>query len=87
MKNEVAVKRLMNLVNRIPLMPLAVAAIFMALAPFSPEPHLLEKSRMLIQGELTKGIDIFDLFWHSFLIVLLVVRLASIKSSDPDRSS
>jgi len=54
---------------------LAVVAIFMALAPFSPEPHLVEKSRMLIHGELTKGIDIFDLFWHSFFMVLLVVRL------------
>jgi hypothetical protein len=62
-------------IDRIPLLPLAVAAIFMSLAPFSPEPHLLEKSRMLLNGELVKPIDIFDLFWHSFLIVLLAIRL------------
>ncbi len=62
-------------IDKIPLLPLAIAAIFMSLAPFSPEPHLLEKSRMLVNGELTKGIDIFDLFWHSFLIVLLAIRL------------
>jgi hypothetical protein len=68
-------------IDRIPLLPLAVAAIFMALAPFSPEPHLLEKSRMLINGELSKPIDIFDLFWHSFLIVLLAIRLIRYKKS------
>ena len=61
--------------DKIPLLLLAVAAMFMALAPFKPEPHLLEKSRMLLAGELTRGIDIFDLFWHSFLIVLLAIRL------------
>ena len=68
-------------IDRIPLIPLAIAAVFMSLAPFSPEPHLLEKSRMLINGELSKPIDIFDLFWHSFLIVLLAIRLLRYKKS------
>jgi hypothetical protein len=56
----------------------------MAFAPFSPEPHLLEKSRMLVQGELSKAIDIFDLFWHSFLIVILVIRLLRLKKPAND---
>jgi hypothetical protein len=68
-------------IDRIPLIPLAIAAVLMSLAPFSPEPHLLEKSRMLINGELSKPIDIFDLFWHSFLIVLLAIRLLRYKKS------
>jgi hypothetical protein len=68
-------------IDKIPLLPLAVAAIFMSLAPFSPEPHLVEKSRMLINGELTRPIDIFDLFWHSFLIVLLAIRLIRYKKT------
>ncbi len=68
-----------KLIDKIPLLPLAVAAIFMLLAPFVPEPHLLEKSRMLINGELTKGIDIFDLFWHSLFLVVLLIRLARLK--------
>jgi len=71
-------------IDRIPLLPLAIAAIFMSLAPFSPEPHLVEKSRMLINGELTKPIDIFDLFWHSFLIVLLAIRLIRYKKTAND---
>jgi hypothetical protein len=66
-------------IDRIPLLPLVVVAILMLLAPFSPEPHLLEKSRMLINGELTKGIDIFDMFWHSLFITILVIRLIRLK--------
>ncbi len=69
-------------IDRIPLLPLAVIAIFMLLAPFAPEPHLLEKSRMLIHGELTKGLDIFDLFWHSFFITILLIRLARLNRSE-----
>ena len=71
----------LKFIDRVPLLPLAIAAIFMALAPFAPEPHLLEKSRMLVNGELTKPIDIFDLFWHSFLIVILVIRLIRYKNT------
>jgi len=70
---------MLNYINKIPLVPLAIVAIFMSLAPFSPEPHLLEKSRMLVNGELVKPIDIFDLFWHSFLIVVLMIRLLRYK--------
>lgn len=70
---------MLNLIDRLPVLPLAVAALFMALAPFSPEPHLVEKTRMLVNGELSRGIDVFDLFWHSFLIVLLIIRLMRYK--------
>ena len=72
---------MLKYIDKVPLLPLAVAAIFMSLAPFTPEPHLLEKSRMLINGELSKAIDIFDLFWHSFLIVVLAIRLVRYKQA------
>lgn len=72
---------MLKYIDRIPLGPLVIITLVMAFAPFVPEPHLLEKSRMLINGELTKGIDIFDLFWHSFLIVILVLRLMRLKKS------
>ncbi len=70
---------MLKFIDKIPLIPLVVVAVFMALAPFVPEPHLQEKLRMLSQGELRKAIDIFDLLWHSFPIVLLVIRLARMK--------
>jgi len=72
-------------IDRIPLLPLVVVAVLMLLAPFSPEPHLLEKSRMLINGELKKGIDIFDMFWHSLFIIILVIRLMRLKKSVNDK--
>ena len=72
---------MLKLIDRIPLLPLAIAATVMALAPFAPEPHLFEKSHMLINGELIKPVDIFDLFWHSFLLLLLVIRLIRYKQS------
>ena len=46
-------------------------AILLAVLPVVPEPHLVEKLRMLSQGELKKPIDIFDLFWHTWPLFLL----------------
>ncbi|MEP0546779.1 MAG: RND transporter [Rhodothermales bacterium] len=65
----------MRWLDRIPLWLLAVGAVFMALAPFVPEPHLWRDLKWLIAGELTRPEDVFDLFWHAALPVLLVVRL------------
>ena len=64
-----------NWLDRIPLLLLAVLAIYMAIAPIQPEPHLVEKIRMLSQGTLTRPIDIFDLLMHATPLVLLVLRL------------
>ncbi|MBV1864416.1 MAG: RND transporter [Rhodobacteraceae bacterium] len=66
----------MSLIDKIPLLTLAFAALLLGLAPFFPEPHLVEKTRMLMNGTLTKPIDIFDLIWHLWLPVLLLVKLA-----------
>ena len=71
--------KILEAIDKIPLAPLAVFAVIMMLAPFAPEPHLVEKLGMLADGELTRPIDIFDLFWHSFLLVLLVIRLIRLK--------
>ena len=72
---------LLKAIDKIPLAPLIFLAIFMSLAPFTPEPHLVEKSRMLINGELTTAIDSFDLIWHGFPLILLVVRLLRMNKS------
>lgn len=49
-------------------------SLMLGLAPFFPEPHLFEKLRMLMAGELNKPIDIFDLLMHSAPVVLLVLK-------------
>ncbi len=68
----------MRWIDRIPLLPLAVAAVLLGLAPFRPQPHLMEKLGMLVSGTLTRPIDIFDLFLHGTPVALLALRLTRI---------
>ena len=70
---------MLNWIDRLPVKALLVVAVFFALAPFQPEPHLFEKLKMLYHGELTRPIDIFDLFMHSLPIALLAIRLIRMK--------
>ena len=49
-------------------------AVFMLLAPFSPMPHVVEKLIMLKDGNLTRPVDIFDLFFHLFPTILLTIK-------------
>lgn len=65
----------MKWLDRIPLVALLAVAAFMALAPFQPEPHLVEKLRMLWAGTLRRPIDIFDLVWHAAPLALLALKL------------
>ena len=64
-----------KLIKTIPLSLLIVLCLTLGLAPFTPEPHLLEKFKMLIAGELVKPVDIFDLVLHGVPWVLLVLKL------------
>ena len=48
----------------------------LGLAPFTPEPHIWEKLRMLAQGALTKPIDMLDLAFHGAPWVLLAAKAA-----------
>ena len=65
----------MQFIDRIPLVPLVFFTLFMLGAPFVPEPHLVEKARMLAAGSLTRPLDIFDVFWHLLPAALLAARL------------
>ena len=61
--------------NKIPLSLILPLAVLLALAPFSPEPHLWEKLRMLFGGTLVKPVDILDLFMHGTPLVILLLKL------------
>jgi len=50
------------------------ASLLLGLAPFVPEPHLVEKIRWLFTGHPFRPIDVFDLFLHGTLPTLLLVR-------------
>jgi hypothetical protein len=65
----------MNVLNRIPMLWLALVAGWLAVAPIWPEPHLVEKFRMLFAGTLVRPIDIFDLLLHTTPLLLLAWRV------------
>jgi hypothetical protein len=65
----------MSILDRMPLSILLVAALALGLAPFLPEPHLWEKLKMLVAGDLVKPIDIFDLLMHATPLLLLAAKL------------
>lgn len=71
----------MKWLDKIPLTTLLIIALLLGLAPFTPEPHLWEKLKMLAAGELVKPLDIFDLFLHGTPVVLLLVKLTRFRKS------
>lgn len=75
----------MEILRKLPWTILILGSLTLGLAPFSPQPHLFEKIGMLVNGELSRGIDIFDLFFHGLFPLLLVAKvglfLIDLKSS------
>lgn len=65
----------MKWLDKIPLTALLPIAVILAVAPVSPEPHLWQKANMLIQGNLVKPLDIFDLLFHAAPLILLLLKL------------
>ena len=66
----------MNWIDKLSWPVVIVIAATLGLAPFSPQPHVIEKIAMLLNGTLSKPIDIFDLLLHGVPWVLLAVKLA-----------
>lgn len=52
-----------------------LACATLGLAPFVPEPHIWEKLKMLVAGDLVKPIDIFDLLMHGAPFMLLIAKI------------
>jgi hypothetical protein len=61
--------------DRVPLGIFIALAAWMAVAPIVPEPHLVEKLRLLFDGTLSRPIDIFDFFLHTVPLLVLAIRL------------
>jgi hypothetical protein len=74
----------MSLLDKVPLALLALLCLTLGLAPFSPEPHVLEKLRLLANGELGRPLDMFDLLLHGapwLLLILKLIRMARLRTS------
>ncbi len=61
--------------DRMSMGPAIFIALLLGLAPLFPEPHLWEKLKMLVSGELTRPLDIFDLFLHGGPTALLGLKM------------
>lgn len=60
--------------DRVPWWMLIIVALTLGLAPVRPEPHVVQKLRLLLQGELVKPLDMFDLCLHATPWLLLGAR-------------
>jgi hypothetical protein len=61
--------------DRLPWIWLLLLAVWMAIAPITPEPHLVEKLRLLVHGALGRPLDIFDLVMHAAPLLLVALKL------------
>jgi hypothetical protein len=65
---------MLNWLDRMPWTWLLLLAVWMAVAPITPEPHLIEKLRLLGRGELVRPLDILDLGMHAAPLVLVAIK-------------
>ena len=64
-----------DLLAKIPFQFAILFSLTLGLAPFVPEPHIWEKLKMLAAGELSRPIDIFDLFFHGIPWLVLILKV------------
>ena len=68
------------------LLPIAlIASLTLGLAPFTPQPHVLEKIKWLLEGKKTLAmLDWFDLLMHGtpwvFLVLVLIAKVSEKKT-------
>jgi len=67
-------KNILSLVDRLNWGIIIVLCATLGLAPFSP-PHVIEKLSMLIDGNLIKPLDWFDLLLHGFPWFILILKI------------
>lgn len=65
---------MINTIRNLPWIVLIIGSLTLGLAPFTPQPHLFEKIQMMVNGQLSNGVDIFDLFLHGMFPLLLITK-------------
>ena len=66
---------MLNFLDKISYPLLIIFTIMMLLAPIRPMPHIVEKLLMLKNGVLNRPVDIFDLLFHLFPLIVLILKL------------
>lgn len=70
-----------EILEQLPLSYAVIAALTLGLAPFTPEPHIWEKLKMIKAGTLKRPIDIFDFLLHAAPFAVLGAKLVQIAIS------
>jgi hypothetical protein len=65
----------MAILDQIPISLIVLACLTLGLAPFFPEPHIWEKLKKLVAGNLVKPVDIFDLLMHAAPFAVLGLKV------------
>ncbi len=65
--------------DEVPLVLIIAACLLLGLAPFTPEPHVWEKLKLLMEGSLVRPLDIFDLLMHGAPFVVLLLKLQRVR--------
>ena len=65
----------MSWFDRLPWIWPLLLAVWMAIAPITPEPHLVEKLRLLVHGALVRPVDLFDFVMHATPLLLVALKL------------
>lgn len=69
-----ALQRIQMWLQPVPMGVLTIISIWMLIAPIFPEPHLVQKAMWVVQGHTFKAIDVFDVAWHLFPSILLLIK-------------
>jgi hypothetical protein len=64
----------MVVLDKLPWIVVVILCLTLGLAPFTPEPHIVEKLRMLAAGTLTRPLDVFDLLFHAAPWIVLALK-------------
>lgn len=75
---------MLKILDKIPYPLLIVFTIMLLAAPIRPMPHVVEKIIMLTNGTLTRPVDVFDLFFHLFPLILLIMKFIKDRRWVPD---
>jgi hypothetical protein len=67
---------MLRLIDQMSLTIFVIVALTLGLSPFFPEPHILEKLKMLAAGTLVRPVDMLDLALHGLPWGLLALKLA-----------
>ena len=65
----------MEMLDQLSYALILLACATLGLAPFTPEPHIWEKLKMLRAGTLRKPIDWFDFLLHAVPFLVLIAKL------------